>query len=366
MTRGPSPLRVLLVGDTRSTHFQSWVRCLTDSPLETRVFDLGPVAVNGPKRGRFRSTARRAAGLPARWRELREIENDFQPNVINAHYATSGGAAVMMSKAPTVITVYGSEITEFPLLSPIHRRGLHGLLDRAELLTVASHSLLEGLRFQFPDLGSRARTVPFGVDWEAYQGASQGGSATVAPTPSGVVVFGTVKSNEYVYGVDRLIRAFSDLQDRHTGQEELRLVIVGGGSLLQAHRSLAEELGLEGSVTFKGPVSHDEVPEVLEGFDVFCALSRRESFGLAVVEAMAAGLPVIASDVGGLPELVTSEVGMVVNAGSLDEVVSAMESLLADEGLRRRLGAAGRLRARAFDWRICTDQMIEVLVEAAD
>lgn len=111
-----------------------------------------------------------------------------------------------------------------------------------------------------------------------------------------------------------------------------------------------------------GSAAHARVPSLLQGFDVFVAMSRQESFGVAVAEASAAGLPVVASNVGGLPEVVVDgETGFLVQSGDAEALAGCLDRLLADEALRDRMGAAGReFVARHFDWEDSVTQMMSI------
>jgi glycosyltransferase involved in cell wall biosynthesis len=146
-----------------------------------------------------------------------------------------------------------------------------------------------------------------------------------------------------------LLRAFAKVP----GQARLRLV--GDGHTLPAAKKLAEELGIRGRVEFKG--TRSDVPEILAQTDVFVLASKTETLPISILEAMRAGLPVIASDVGGIPEeVVDGETGLLVPAGSVDELSSALTRLLADKPLRVAMGRAGR---RRFETVFTADTMIE-------
>jgi glycosyltransferase involved in cell wall biosynthesis len=126
------------------------------------------------------------------------------------------------------------------------------------------------------------------------------------------------------------------------------LIVGDGPDRAQLEAEIAR-LGLAEHVLLAG--ERRDVPELLAGADLFVLSSRSEGLPVSVLEAMAAGLPVIASRVGGLPELVADgETGMLVEAGDVDELAAALRLLLAEPALRRRLGAAGRACAEArFD-----------------
>ena len=110
--------------------------------------------------------------------------------------------------------------------------------------------------------------------------------------------------------------------------------------------------------------SRGDVPDLLARADVFVLASRSEGAPISILEAMAAGLPVVASDVGGVGELVVDgATGLLVPAGDPAALAAALERLLADPELRRRLGAAGRERARErFDLRAARDAHVSLYV----
>jgi glycosyltransferase involved in cell wall biosynthesis len=120
-------------------------------------------------------------------------------------------------------------------------------------------------------------------------------------------------------------------------------VIAGDGSLREPLRRLAKDLGVEGQTNFLGNISHEKIPEVLRTFSIFAALSLRESFGVAVLEASACKLPVVVTNVDGLPEVVQGGVtGLVIPPRDAEAAAAAFSVLFEDAKLRERLGAAGR------------------------
>ncbi len=131
-------------------------------------------------------------------------------------------------------------------------------------------------------------------------------------------------------------------------EPEARLVLVGLGPLEAELRERASHPDLAGSVVFTG--SRGDVPELLPGFDVFALGSRQEGLPVALMEAMAAGLPVVVTDVGGMPEIVTDGVeGRVVRSGDPAAFAAALAEAAADPALRGAWGQAARLRSREFD-----------------
>jgi glycosyltransferase involved in cell wall biosynthesis len=141
-------------------------------------------------------------------------------------------------------------------------------------------------------------------------------------------------------GVDRLLHAAAMLLRKRSG---VHFLFVGGGPHLQEYQDLAEDLGISGWVTFTGLLTNPTAMGVFDASDVYCQPSLwQEACPLAVLEAMSAKLPVIASNTGGLPELVQDGLtGILVPVGDSNEICAALEQLLADADLRRRMGEAG-------------------------
>jgi glycosyltransferase involved in cell wall biosynthesis len=143
---------------------------------------------------------------------------------------------------------------------------------------------------------------------------------------------------------------------------EVRFVLVGRGPLEPELRRQASELGLDGTLVFAG--YRADAPRVASAFDLFVLSSVYEGLSIALVEAMALGLPAVVTAVGGLPEVVEhGQQGLVVQPADPGAIADAVLSLLADPGRRQRLGEAGRRRAGQFDIRRAAGRMEEVYAE---
>ena len=164
--------------------------------------------------------------------------------------------------------------------------------------------------------------------------------------PEGVPIVGTVGRLFAWKGHHRMLEAVAKLRDSGS---PAHVLIVGGGGHRGDHayeaelRELVGKRGLTGSVTFTGQV--DDATAYLRLMDVFVNASTPEPFGLVLVEAMAAGLPVVAVNAGGPREIVEpGGTGVLVPSGDPGDLAAGIEPLLADDAERRRLGAAGRER----------------------
>jgi glycosyltransferase involved in cell wall biosynthesis len=133
---------------------------------------------------------------------------------------------------------------------------------------------------------------------------------------------------------------------------EVRLRVVGGGPMLPNLQEQAIRLGVDESVEFVGEVNSDNAVR-REFFlaDVFCLPSLQEGFGIVFLEAMAAGLPIVAARAAAVPEVIPhGEVAMLVPPGDSESLAGAVVRLLRDQGLAARFASAGKKRVRGYDW----------------
>ncbi|WP_336027218.1 glycosyltransferase [Geodermatophilus sp. FMUSA9-8] len=142
-----------------------------------------------------------------------------------------------------------------------------------------------------------------------------------------------------------LVRAFGRMR------EEASLVVVGDGPDRALVHRLAAESPAAGRITLAGFVEHARVPAVLASLDLLVLPSAYEEMGSVLTEAMAAGLPVVASDVGGIPEVVRhGQTGLLVTPGDPDALAAALDRVVAEPALRTRLAAGARARSAEYGW----------------
>lgn len=233
---------------------------------------------------------------------------------------------------PVVLHLHGSEMRDFYDRQPSWlKRAIVGQLTRATHVVVLSESWRAFVADIAP--GAKPTVVPnyVRVPERPARGTSQ---------PVTLLFLGLLGRRK---GVFDLLEAFAEARSSHS---DMRLVIGGHGEIEAATRQ-ARELALEDAVSFEGWVGPDDKAALLDAADIYVLPSHNEGLAMSVLEAMAYGLPVITTAVGGLPELVTDGVhGRVIRPGDIAALTAAILDLSRDRETRRRMGEAARARIK--------------------
>ena len=224
------------------------------------------------------------------------------------------------------------------------RRLICRLLGRFTDLSIAvSQGVRDYLLAQVGLDPAKVRVVTNGVDIAAIEAARPGPLVRrELGLPEASPVIGLVgRLDHWGKGHKELFEAMARLRPEYP----LHALIVGGGRRIDEVQALAASLGLAGQVHFLGP--RRDVPDLLNAMDIFVLPSHSEGVSLALLEAMAAGLPVIATAVGGLPELVTDgKTGLLIPPRDADALARALNRLLSDPALAKQLGTNARAHVR--------------------
>ena len=274
-------------------------------------------------------------------------------------------AAAVAGGRPLFVTAHGSYVnlprmSRFPV-GWMYRRAF----ERAQLICVSRHTA-EVARTLLPN--ARARVINNGVDAASFERLPAAGIEKTAPT---VVTLGEVKPRK---GTLQLVEAMAIARERLPGAQCL---IMGNPQRGSPYTALVErrvrELGLEDAVKFMGFVDDDLRRAWLAAADVFALPSMNdglffEGFGLALLEASAAGTAVVGTDKCGLADAIEDGVtGLVVSQDNIAEALPrALLDLLEDPARAARMGAAGRERAKAMTWAAMAEQVITLYQAALD
>lgn len=355
-------MKIALLSGASSIHTARWANGLQAAGHEVHVISQHPRTEKfTPDVQVHLSPFRGTAGYFMMVPTVRRLLKQLRPDIVNAHYASGyATTARLVRYRPWVLSVWGSDVYDFPYKSPLHYWLIHTNVLSADAVASTSQCMAEQVRHLAPTVGNIAIT-PFGVDLSAFQGSNPTSQAR-----PGRWVIGTVKTMAERYGIDTLIEAFALLLHKLTNTNtqlanQLHLLLVGGGPQTAALQQLVQDLGIADRVEFIGQVPHAQIPQTLAGLDIYVALSRSESFGVAILEAGAAGRPVVVSDAGGLPEVTMHGVtGIVVPREHPQAAADAMEQLLLNAELRQQMGRSAQLHvAKHYSWPACIHMMEE-------
>lgn len=343
--------RILEVGRRHARHHEVFLltsRLEGTAPSETRD---GIQVRRLPSKFRLR----RLYNPPlAASRRLEEAMRSIRPDVVDFHsrWSPSYARAYRRTGAARVFTyhnTYGEGSGVLGFLSRLNDRWTRSYVAESHRIVCISQFIWDNLKAHgFP--AERFALVPNGVDPEALRAQSQPPRGA-APT---LVAVGRVV---HVKGFDVLLHAMTRLDPG------LRLVICGEGPQRGSLRRLAARLGIEGRVELPGWVEEPRKLGLIAASTAFVHPSRFEAFGLAPLEALALGTPVIATRVGGLPELV-GDAGLLVPPEDPDALAEAIRRVIGDASLRASLQRRALERARGYSWDRIADGLLGVYEEA--
>ena len=291
-----------------------------------------------------------------------KVGKQVGPDVVHGHWAIPTGPAVVAAArklgCPSVITLHGGDVYvnveqgyDFPLrwyVRPILRRTLAG----SDALTAISDDCREhALNAGAPN--NRVHIVMNGADLRRFS------PGRPSITQYGQQMIFACRQLIPRKGIRFLIEAMALLKSDFPAAQ---LVVAGDGIERPTLERLSAELGVQDRVHLVGWVPNSRLPEYFRSASVSVIPSIEEGFGIPAAEAMGCQVPVVATDAGGLPEVVDDGItGLVVHRGSATALADALSRLLSDDQLRAEFGRKGREKALAeFDWLATAQQMVGV------
>lgn len=283
---------------------------------------------------------------------VREIRRDFAFDLVDAHYVYPDGfAAARLARhfgCPLVVSARGTDINLFPTF-PLIRKQIQSTLGAAAGIIAVSTALQEAMI----DLGAprgRITVIPNGVDSTKFFAVSMEGARTTLGLPSGPMVLcvGNLNSNKGFHIVVEAVGRITNDDDFR----DLHLVIVGEGPFRGELARRIQREGLTDRVRLVGHVAHDALHLWYSAADVFCLASATEGMPNAVLEALACGVPVVATAAGGIPEIIQSEQVGLLSERNAPSLAAALRIALRKSW--NRGGIAEFARQRTWD-RVASD-----------
>ncbi|TEU22663.1 MAG: glycosyltransferase family 4 protein [Anaerolineales bacterium] len=331
-------MRICFIADARSIHTKRWVQYFLERGNDILVFSRYETPIPGtkvlpwPKVISENWSIRKFELLRNAWL-FRSMVRGFKPDIVHIHYIYNnitnllwywGVKNLFVSPwGSDIINDYSAEIEG----SSFYRRFL---FRQARVITATSHFLADVAR-HYTD--KEVHVVPFGVDCQVFR-------PTERINMTSVVTLAFVKHLRVKYGPEYLIRAMSLIVAEYS---RTKLLIVGSGELRIQLEALTERLGLTRNISFLGAIEHRQLPELLRNVDMFVMPSIWEGFGVAAVEAQAMEIPVIATKVGGIPEIVRDGItGILVEPRNPEQLATAIIELIENPEKRKEMGKEGR------------------------
>tara|TARA_B100000029_G_scaffold504608_1_gene583761 strand:+ start:52 stop:1158 length:1107 start_codon:yes stop_codon:yes gene_type:complete len=361
-------MKILILSDANSVHTVKWISELKKHDFKLMLFSLfkpnkvynelyskWDVIVESPnlrhKISDLREPNLSKLNYLRGFFPLKRIIKNFEPDILHAHYASSYGVLAFLSRfKPFIISVWGSDILDFPYKNLLNRLLIKKIISSANSVCSTSDAMIKSLKKEYNI--SDVHLIPFGVDTEQF-----------FPSQNKQKPFtvGTIKSIEKHNGIDCLIDAANIIVNQKN-KNKIEFLIVGRGTLLEYMKQKVVNLNLQNYIKFKGHVSIEESAAYHRKLSLFIAVSTRESFGVAVLEAAACGVPAITSDVGGLPEVNKhGHTGLVIKPNDPTKLADTIIQLFEKDNYRKKLGLNARKWVeKKFTWDKCVYKMINI------
>jgi glycosyltransferase involved in cell wall biosynthesis len=305
----------------------------------------------------------RGSSRSPRWAyELARLQRQRGYDLIHSHAPVPGVAARLLTRWGAAPALVHTEHNVWDRYRWPTRAANAVTINRNQVVVAVSDKVAASIQPPFGRHRPRIETIHHGTVLDSIRSFSPEDRAArraVLGLPERAFVLGKVATMTAKKDHPTLLRALAG----EGPIAQVHLMLVGTGPVEQDVRRLAGELGISDRVTFLG--SRDDVFELLPLLDAFVLSSRHEGFPISLVEAMATGLPCVATTVGGIPEILRHEVnGLLVPPGRPDELRAAITRFVTETALAAACGTAARSSAESLDLRQCVATLQELYIQA--
>lgn len=330
-------MKIAVLAPSKSIHTHKWALFYQSKGIDVKVYTFKDhYSENNAKQVPTEilpkvlpGKASYIAAAPA----LKKLLKEWNPDILHSHFMSSYGLlGAIVDYKVHFVSVWGKDIFDFPKKNKLNEKLVRFTLSKATAICSTSHIMAKETNL-YTD--RPVYVTPFGVDLGIFHPAQEDTEFTDK------IIVGTVKALEDKYGIADLVKGFALFNKEYPNSE---LLITGDGPQRKEYEQLATDLGISDVTTFTGKVPNTEVPNIIRKMSIFAVPSTEdsESFGVAAVEAMACGVPVVVSNVGGLPEVVVKDVtGIVTDKESPDQLAAAFKKLARNSEMRMKMGEAG-------------------------
>jgi len=356
-------VRLLAEGQAARGH---QVTALITNPDGLRTTAIDEAGVRVVRAGRLATVASTPLSLALPWQLARA-----RPDVVHLHFPYPIGEVSqwLLRRGRATVLTYHSDVVRQARILRLYRPLLARVLKKTDALIVGSPQMRNSA-YLAPHQ-AKVRLIPYGIPLARFRGRPAAtemarvaerylttGPANTGAAPAPRLLF--VGRLRYYKGLDTLIEALPALRPA-------RLLVVGAGPMAEPWQTLTRAVGVPDRIAWLGEVPDADLPALYHLADLFVlpASHPSEAFGLVQVEAMAAGLPVVCTELGTGTSYVNQDgiTGRVVPPRDPGALTSAISDLLADPALRARMGAAARARATEFDLDLMVDRVLALYTD---
>lgn len=284
-------MKICYLANAQSVHTQRWAKHFHLKGHQVAVISFDPAKIEGvmviPLK---RFTSQRHLNVLLNLPYARRLVQKVRPDILHAQYVTSYGlAGALAGWRPLVMTAWGSDVFVMPENSWTYRQIVRFVLGRADLITSMAPHMTEHLVERGYAAAGKILTLPFGVDTDVFNLNCR--TRPHVDQPSIVV---STRRPDYRMDVDTFVKAVPAVLKEYGNTQ---FIITGEGPLRKKLEMLASDLGIAGHVTFRGEISHQDMPELLGMTDVFVSTPPTDGNNISLNEAMACGVFPIATDI---------------------------------------------------------------------
>jgi glycosyltransferase involved in cell wall biosynthesis len=358
-------IRILYISNPESIHAKRWLKAFADrgydihllSPVpweedrvSTHVLPLYPIGA--------KNLWSRSLGGLQNVNRARKTIRELSPRIIHLHgLFTVAGPDLMFTvfrQHNLVVSAWGSDVVyPHPCREPFRSWAIKKFLFRQAAAVLATSEYQSRVTQQYCPKDLKVVSTPFGVDLDLFK------RDHTVHKPQGVLTLGFVKRLEENYGPHILIEAFRLVQQKH---KHTRLLVIGEGLMRKQLEEQLKQMGLLDKAVFAGWIENHRLPEYLNQMDIFVMPTFQETFGVAALEAQAVQVPVVASDIEGIREVVLhGKTGYLAHPGDPAQFADRIIKLIKDPQGRQRMGMEGRkFVSERYEWQQCVDRVERV------
>jgi len=332
------------IADGRSMHTQRWVQYFAQQGHEVHLITYDPTdhPIDGVIEHVIPSWVQNMyVSFWPKQVAINRIIRRIKPDLVHAHFIAKYGFHLPFSgNYPKIVTAWGDDVLILPRSSRILNFFTRYVLRSVDLIYAVSHDIRNHIINDFEIPEGKVHYLPFGVDTDLFYPKTH-----MHNDNQDIIVVFSNRRFFPVYDISTLINGFAQA---YASDRRLRLILKMDGPDERKYREQVNSLGISDIVLFKKKTSYSniayaDIPDDYRNADIYITTSLSDGTPVSLLEAMASGLPCIATSVGGIPEWIEdTKTGLLITPGSPEETAQAILKLASDPVLCSRMGSAAR------------------------